>query len=78
MHYPSNMLLPTSKEELAHMIKSALVPPSNDVFGIDHPNRIRVVGSGHSWSKVAVSDGLQLSLERYKVTFIQQHARSTR
>ena len=60
------MLLPSSKEELAHMIKSAQVPPSNDVFGNDHPNRIRVVGSGHSWSKVAVSDvWLEMNCNRY-------------
>ncbi len=65
--YPSNILLPTTKEEIVHMVKSALVPTSNDVRAIDRRHKIKVIGSGHSWSRVAVSDDLQMSLNNYKV-----------
>ena len=35
--------------------------------GSGRGRKIRVVGSGHSWSKVAKSDDIQMSLENYKV-----------
>ncbi len=63
VHHPYNTLLPTSKEEIVHIIQSVLAA-ANSSTG---PHRIRVIGSGHSWSRVAISDNLLLSLERYKV-----------
>lgn len=68
--YSSNLLLPKSKGEIVHMIKSALVPTDDDsshISTVGHPNRMRVIGSGHSWSYVALSEGLQMSLHNYKV-----------
>ena len=55
------IILCLAKEELAHMIKSALVPPSNDVFGNDHLN-LRWWGRGTPGPKVAVSDGLHAAV----------------
>lgn len=65
--YPSNVLLPSTKEEIVHMVKSALVPMSDDVRSVGRHRKIKVIGSGHSWSRVAVSDDLQMSLDNYKV-----------
>ena len=61
----SNLLQPTSKDEIVWIIKSVAATHGKD--GSGHSRRIRVVGSGHSWSKVAKSDDIQLSLENYKV-----------
>ena len=50
------------------MIKSAIAPQvTGETTVLDHSRRIRVIGSGHSWSFVALSDGLQMSLHNYKV-----------
>ncbi len=60
LQHTGNTLLPSNREEIVHIIRSALANNS-----VSH--KIRVIGSGHSWSKIAVSDNLQLSLEKYKV-----------
>ena len=63
----TNLLLPRSKEEIAWIVRSVAV--TNQKASVDggRGRRIRVVGSGHSWSKVAKSSDIQLSLEKYKV-----------
>ena len=64
----TNILLPTSKEEMIWIIKSVAATHEKDGgSGRGHGRRIKVVGSGHSWSKVAKSDDIQISLENYKV-----------
>ena len=50
-----NLHAPSTKEELVQMVKTA----SND------GRKIRVVGSGHSWSRVATSADILLSLHNY-------------
>lgn len=66
LYSTTNLLQPTSKEELVWIIKS-LAATHRKEDGNGRGRRIRVVGSGHSWSKVAKSDDIQLSLENYKV-----------
>ena len=64
----TNLLQPTSKNEI--VIKSVASMHGKDSgsgSGSGRGRRIRVVGSGHSWSKIAKSDDIQLSLENYKV-----------
>ena len=65
LYTSSNLLQPTSKEEIVWIIESVAATHGKD--GSGRGRRIRVVGSGHSWSKVAKSDDIQLSLENHKV-----------
>ena len=71
----TNLLLPRSKEEIVLIIRSvaATYSKAEEVSGSGdgRGRRIRVLGSGHSWSKVAKSDDIQLSLENYKVAIRQ-------
>ena len=70
LHATTNLLQPTSKNEIVWMIKSVASTHGKDGgngSGSGRGRRIRVVGSGHSWSKIAKSDDIQLSLENYKV-----------
>ena len=68
LYATTNLLQPTSKEELVWIIKSvAATHVGKDGGGVGGGRRIKVVGSGHSWSKVTKSDDIQLSLENYKV-----------
>ena len=50
-----NLHAPSTKEELFQLVKSASI----DV------RKIRVIGSGHSWSRVAQSEDILLSLHNY-------------
>ena len=69
LYAATNLLQPSSMEEMVWIIKSvaATHAAGKDGGGGGGGRRIRVVGSGHSWSKVAKSDDIQLSLENYKV-----------
>ena len=46
------LLAPSSKDEIIDVVKKAA----------EEGLKIRVVGSGHSWSSVAASDGILVSL----------------
>lgn len=50
-----NLHIPSTKEELVQLVKSA----SEDV------RKVRVIGSGHSWSQVAQSEDILISLHNY-------------
>ena len=65
LYASSNLLQPTSKDEIVWIIKSVAATHGKD--GSGRGRRIRMVGSGHSWSKIAKSDDILLSLENYKV-----------
>ena len=73
LYAATNLLQPTSMEEMVWIIKSVAATHAagkdggGGGGGGGGGRRIRVVGSGHSWSKVAKSDDIQLSLENYKV-----------
>lgn len=56
-------LAPQTKDELVTMVKS--VATTYQRGGLRR--KIRVLGSGHSWSAVAQSDDMLLSLCNYKV-----------
>ena len=58
----TNLLLPRTREDIVWIIKSVAAAAQKG-----EGRRIRVIGSGHSWSPVALSDDIQLSLEDYKV-----------
>lgn len=45
-----------SKEEIVALIKHAY----------DKKIKVRVLGSGHSWSPIAISDGMLISLHNYR------------
>ena len=70
----TNLLLPRSKEEIVWIIKSVAAThreaKEDSRHGSGRGRRIRVVGSGHSWSSVAKSDDIQMSLENYKVVYM--------
>ena len=51
-----NLLVPSSKEEIADIVKSAAL----------HGQKIRVIGSGHSWSGIAEPQDLLVSLHKLK------------
>ena len=56
MHFNHDGLhVPSTKEELVQLVKSA----SEDV------RKVRVLGSGHSWSEVAQSEDILISLHNY-------------
>lgn len=70
MYANTNLLLPRSKDEIAWIVKSVAATwnhKDREGGGSGRGRRIRVIGSGHSWSKLAKSDDIQLSLENYKV-----------
>ena len=74
LYATTNILQPTSKEEMIWIIKSVAATHEKDGgSGSGRGRRIRVVGSGHSWSKVAKSDDIQISLENYKVCFFKPY-----
>ena len=54
------------------ILKSVAATQTKAGEGSGSGRRIRVVGSGHSWSKVAKSNDIQLSLENYKVHITKQ------
>ena len=67
-HYAdSNVFLPRSKDEIAWIVKSVAEAQRVSKRGGGRSRRIRVIGSGHSWSSIAKSDDIQISLENYKV-----------
>ena len=51
------LISPSSREELVSMVTAAATGG----------RRVRVLGAGHSWSEVAQSDDLVLSLHNYRV-----------
>ena len=51
-----NLLVPSSKVEIADIVKSAAL----------HGQKIRVIGSGHSWSGIAEPQDLLVSLHKFK------------
>ena len=68
LYATSNLLQPSSREEIIWVIKSVASTYGRASEDKNRRGRrIRVVGSGHSWSKIAKSDDIQLSLENYKV-----------
>ena len=54
---------PRSKEEIISLVKAV----SRAAKGGGVKRRIRMVGAGHSWSAIAKSDDLHLSLSNFKV-----------
>ena len=60
---PLSYLTPQTKDEIVAMVK--VVAATYKEGG--QRRKIRMVGSGHSWSAVAQSDDLLLSLSNYKV-----------
>ena len=68
----TNFLQPRTKEEIVWILKSVAATQTKAGEGSGSGRRIRVVGSGHSWSKVAKSNDIQLSLENYKVHITKQ------
>lgn len=60
----NTFLAPQSKEELITIIKS--IAGSAKGKG-ERSRKLRVIGSGHSWSQIAKSDDLHISLYKYKV-----------
>ena len=68
----TNLLQPRSKEEIVWIINSVAATHKTKE-GSGRGRRIRTVGSGHSWSPVAQSDDIQLSLENYKVQGINEN-----
>ena len=67
LYSDTNLLLPRTKEEIAWVIRSVAATNQKARINGGRGRRIRVIGSGHSWSKVAKSTDIQLSLEKYKV-----------
>ncbi len=57
------LLAPSTVDELVAILKSAAATAKEE----GAKRQIRIVGAGHSWSAVAKSDDLQLSLCNYKV-----------
>ena len=57
-------LVPSTLDELKAIVKSVTAT----AIGDGPKRQIRIVGAGHSWSAVAKSDDLQLSLYKYKVS----------
>lgn len=55
---------PQTKEELVALVKAV----ADTAKGTGPRRHIRVVGAGHSWSAVAQSGDLLLSLSKYKVS----------
>ncbi len=49
----------SSKTDLANFLR--MLGQSNS------SKRVRVVGSGHSWSTIALSDDMQISMANFKV-----------
>ena len=56
---PDKMESPSTKEEIIQIVQQA----------IESGRQLRVVGSGHSRSKIAHSDDVMISLHRYKGVF---------
>ena len=56
---PDKMESPSTKEEIIQIVQQA----------IESGRQLRVVGSGHSRSKIAHSDDIMISLHRYKGVF---------
>lgn len=50
-------LIPSTREEIVSTVRATAAAK----------RRLRVVGAGHSWSPIAKSDDLQMSLSNYKV-----------
>lgn len=53
---PEKVESPSSKEEILQIVK----------YAIENGQKLRVLGSGHSRSKIALSDDIMISLHRYK------------
>ena len=68
LYSDTNLILPRTKEEIAWVIRSVAATNQKARINGGRGRRIRVIGSGHSWSKVAKSTDIQLSLEKYKVS----------
>ena len=68
LHMSTNILQPRTKDEIVWIIKSVAATHTSD--GDKCNRKIRVIGSGHSWSKIAKSDDIQLTLENFKVGII--------
>ena len=62
----SGYFAPHTKEELVRLVKAVWKASK----GPGPRRHIRVVGAGHSWSAVAQSEDLLLSLANYKVCVI--------
>ena len=52
---PQKVESPSSKEEILHIVH----------YAIENAQRIRVLGSGHSRSDIALSDDIMISLHHY-------------
>ena len=53
---PSEILLPRSEEAIQQIVKTAL----------DKKRKIRIIGSGHSFTKLCVTDDILISLDNYQ------------
>lgn len=53
---PQKVESPSTKDEILQIVK----------YAIENDQKLRVLGSGHSRSKLALSDDVILSLHRYK------------
>ena len=51
----AHLITPSSKAEIVEVVRSAA----------ERGQKVRVVGSGHSWSSVALSDDILVSLWNY-------------
>lgn len=58
-----SILAPRTIDEIVAIVKAVTAT----AHGNGSKRKIRVVGAGHSWSAIAKSDDLQLSLSKYKV-----------
>ena len=65
-HSPRSFLQPASRDEVLAIVRSASL--SNQT--------VKVVGSGHSWSPLGLTDGVMLNLDRMnRVLSIDAEAR---
>ena len=65
----SNLQEPTTEDEIKSIVKDAY----------DNDRKIRVLGSGHSWSKVAQTTDIMISLSKYigSVSIDRENLRAT-